>query len=101
MRQSLWDLKQHPIHCSEKKSMYTYLFYLFCLITRRREEITLSRAPQILTINHDEAEEVSGNEVSTEESEDEGLNLLEDRSETPLEETREKELIKAFRGEIY
>ena len=42
---------------------------MFSSFYRKQAEIDASKAPQVLTIEHDEAEEVSGNEISTDDDE--------------------------------
>ena len=55
-------------HQYKLENILYYMQVLRCT-DRKQAEIDASKAPQILTIDHDEAEEVSGNEISTDDDE--------------------------------
>ena len=65
---------------------------IFFLFFRKQAEIDASKAPQVLTIDHDESIEVSGNEISTDESDndDEDVEICYKNTDTTTTTTRDR-----------
>ena len=65
---------------------------IFFLFFRKQAEIDASKAPQVLTIDHDESIEVSGNEISTDESDndDEDVEICYKNTDSTTTTTRDK-----------